>query len=76
MRLRGNFLWPAMWGRALYDDDPLNPLLADEYGIVIGTSHHEPMMRAHVEWSRYGTGAWDYRTNPEVLTDFWRTGIE
>lgn len=76
MRLRGNFLWPAMWGRAFYDDDPLNPLLADEYGIVIGTSHHEPMMRAHVEWSRYGTGAWDYRTNPEVLTDFWRTGIE
>ncbi len=76
LRLKGNFLWPAMWGRAFYDDDPVNPRLADEYGIVIGTSHHEPMMRAHVEWARYGEGAWDYRTNREVLRDFWRTGLE
>ncbi len=42
LRLKGNFLWPAMWGRAFYDDDSLNPKLADEYGIVISTSHHEP----------------------------------
>ena len=76
LRIRGNFLWPAMWGRAFYDDDPVNPQLAHEYGIVIGTSHHEPMMRAHVEWARYGKGAWDYRTNADVLRDFWRTGLE
>ncbi|MBN1427403.1 MAG: glycosyl hydrolase 115 family protein [Anaerolineae bacterium] len=76
LRMKGNFLWPAMWGRAFYDDDPVNPRLADEYGIVIGTSHHEPMMRAHVEWSRYGIGPWNYQTNEEILQAFWRRGIE
>jgi endo-1,4-beta-D-glucanase Y len=76
LRLKGNFLWPAMWGRAFYDDDPENPKLADEYGIVISTSHHEPMMRAHVEWERYGKGPWNYETNSETLREFWREGIE
>jgi hypothetical protein len=76
LRLKGNYLWPAMWGKAFHDDDPKNPQLADEYGVVIGTTHHEPMLRAHVEWERYGKGAWDYAKNPEVLRDFWRQGIE
>lgn len=76
LRLKGNYLWPAMWGRAFHDDDPKNPQLADEYGVVIGTTHHEPMLRAHVEWERYGKGAWDYAKNPEVLRDFWRRGIQ
>jgi hypothetical protein len=76
LRLKGNYLWPAMWGRAFHDDDPLNPKLADEYGVVIGTTHHEPMLRAHVEWERYGKGPWDYARNPEVLREFWRRGIE
>ncbi|GGF50160.1 glycosyl hydrolase 115 family protein [Echinicola rosea] len=76
LRLKGNFLWPAMWGRALYDDDPLNPVLADKYGVVIGTSHHEPLMRAHVEWSRYGEGDWNYATNEERLRTFWQEGME
>lgn len=76
LRLKGNFLWPAMWGRAFYDDDPENPRLADEYGIVISTSHHEPMMRAHVEWERYGSGPWNYETNTEKLREFWKEGIE
>ena len=49
LRLKGNFLWPAMWGNAFNEDDPENPRLADEYGIVMGTSHHEPMMRAQKE---------------------------
>jgi hypothetical protein len=76
LRLKGNFLWPAMWGRAFYDDDSLNPKLADEYGIVIGTSHHEPMMRAHIEWQRYGSGPWNYEKNAQNLQAFWRKGIE
>ncbi|WP_276510324.1 glycosyl hydrolase 115 family protein [Longimicrobium terrae] len=54
LRMRGNYLWPAMWGSAFYADDPQNARLADEYGVVIGTSHHEPMMRAHDEWRRFG----------------------
>lgn len=75
LRLKGNFLWPAMWGRAFYDDDPENPRLADEYGIVVSTSHHEPMMRAHVEWARYGKGPWNYEKNDSTLREFWREGI-
>lgn len=75
LRLKGNYLWPAMWGRAFADDDPRSPQLADEYGVVIGTSHHEPMMRAHVEWERHGNGPWDYTKNAEALRTFWRDGI-
>jgi hypothetical protein len=76
LRLKGNYLWPAMWGRAFYVDDPLNPKLADECGVVIGTSHHEPMMRAHAEWAQYGSGPWNYEKNEKVLQEFWREGIK
>ncbi|MBI1365445.1 MAG: glycosyl hydrolase [Alphaproteobacteria bacterium] len=76
LRLKGNFLWPAMWGKAFYDDDPLNGALADEMGVVIGTSHHEPMARAQEEWARYGHGPWDYEKNAKALRAFWRKGIE
>ncbi|MFN4296163.1 MAG: glycosyl hydrolase 115 family protein [Brevundimonas sp.] len=75
LRLKSNYLWPAMWGKAFSDDDPLNAVMADQWGVVIGTSHHEPMMRAHVEWERYGVGAWDYATNPDALRRFWREGV-
>jgi hypothetical protein len=75
LRLRANFLWPAMWGNAFADDDPASPALANEYGIVLGTSHHEPMMRAHVEWARYGKGPWNYTTSAEALRAFWAEGI-
>lgn len=76
LRLRGNFLWPAMWGNAFFDDDPLNGALADRMGVVISTSHHEPMGRAHAEWSRYGRGKWDYSVNAKVLDEFWTAGME
>lgn len=75
LRMKGNFLWPAMWGQSFYTDDPRNPELADEYGIVIGTSHHEPMMRAHAEWKRNGGGAWNYQTNAPALREFWKEGV-
>jgi hypothetical protein len=75
LRLKGNFLWPAMWGSAFNMDDPQNPVLADEYGIVMSTSHHEPMQRAQQEWRRVGRGAWNYEQNDSVLRAFWRDGI-
>lgn len=75
LRLKANFLWPAMWGNAFNDDDTANPALAAEYGIVVGTSHHEPMMRAHDEWRRYGKGPWNYATNADALRAFWAEGI-
>jgi hypothetical protein len=76
LRLKGNYLWPAMWNNAFNEDDPLNPKIADEYGIVMGNSHHEPMLRAQKEWTRHGKGPWNYATNPEVLTNFWEEGIK
>jgi hypothetical protein len=76
LRLKGNYLWPAMWGNAFNDDDKLDPALADEYGIVMGTSHHEPMDRAQQEWKRFGKGPWNYESNGDVLRDFWKKGIE
>lgn len=78
LRLRGNFLWPAMWGWAFYADDPANSRLADEMGIVMGTSHHEPMARNHQEWARKRSeyGAWNYLTNRRVIDNFFREGIE
>jgi hypothetical protein len=76
LRMKANYLWPAMWGNAFNDDDTLNPVLADKYGIVMGTSHHEPMLRAQQEWKRYGSGPWNYETNAAVLDSFWKKGIE
>lgn len=76
LRMKGNYLWPAMWGRSLWDDDPTSAPLADEMGVVLATSHHEPLMRSHVEWERHGEGPWDYEKNPEKLREFWREGME
>jgi len=76
LRLKSNYIWPAMWGNAFYDDDSLNIQAAKDYGIVIGTSHHEPLMRAHDEWRRYGTGKWNYDSNAVNLKTFWQKGME
>ncbi|KAF2509412.1 glycosyhydrolase [Flavobacterium zhairuonense] len=75
LRMKGNYLWPAMWGRMFYVDDPQNAVLADEYGIVMGTSHHEPLTRAHAEWGKE-KGKWDFNTNSETLINFWKDGIK
>lgn len=78
LRLKANYFWPAMWATAFNEDDPENPALADRYGIVMGTSHHEPMMRAHKEYTkrREEVGAWDYATNKKNLDKFFRDGLE
>ena len=78
LRLKGNFLWPAMWGWAFYADDPENLKTADAMGIIIGTSHHEPMARNHQEYARHRKewGAWNYQKNKDNLDRFFREGIE
>lgn len=92
LRLKGNFMWPAMWGWAFYADDSLNSKTANDMGIIIGTSHHEPMSRSHKEWHGHsdnpGTetqdlksrqeagGKWDYATNKANLDKFWKGGVE
>lgn len=78
LRLKANYLWPAMWDTAFNEDDEECPRLADEYGIVMGTSHHEPMMRAHKEYTRRrdSIGPWDYSKNPKRLDEFFHYGLE
>jgi len=67
-------------GNAFNLDDPENPRLADEYGVVVGTSHHEPMQRSQQEWLRnkqnYGNGEWNWLTNKEAIKRFFTEGIE
>jgi hypothetical protein len=78
LRLKANYLWPAMWGNAFNEDDPENPRLADEYGIVMGTSHQEPMVRSQQEWDRRYVntlGHWNYTKHADTLENFWREGI-
>jgi hypothetical protein len=76
LRMKANYLWPAMWSPSAFnEDDAANPVLADEFGIVMGTSHHEPMLRSQQEWRRRGVGEWDYRANAHGLQDFWTEGI-
>ncbi|MGW0574945.1 glycosyl hydrolase 115 family protein [Streptomyces sp. NPDC002920] len=57
LRLKANYLWPAVWGRAFAEDDPENHERAKEYGIVMGTSHEAPMMRGIEEWNRHAVAA-------------------
>lgn len=85
LRCKGNYLWPAMWSNSFSEDGKqapeANAELADKYGIIMGTSHHEPMCRAGVEWQRsyknYGTSnTWDFSKNEQAITDFWKGGIE
>ena len=77
LRLKANYLWPAMWSSAFNEDDPMNSVVADEYGIVMGTSHHEPMMRAHKEYTRRRkeVGPWDYIVNREGVDRFFQEGL-
>ena len=78
LRLKGNMLWPAMWSWAFYADDPENGKTADRMGVIIGTSHHEPMARNHQEYARKRKewGPWNYQTNQAKLDQFFREGIE
>ncbi|MBQ7156555.1 MAG: glycosyl hydrolase 115 family protein [Bacteroidaceae bacterium] len=78
LRLKGNMMWPAMWMWSFYADDPENGKLADRMGVMMGTSHHEPMARNHQEYARNRRewGAWNYQTNQAKLDQFFREGIE
>jgi hypothetical protein len=79
LRCKGNYLWPAMWSNAFNEDDPEDAPTADMYGIVMGTSHQEAMLRAQKEWDRLPRnvtgGSWNYANNPTALENFWREGL-
>lgn len=84
LRLKGNYLWPAMWTSSFSLDGPglANAELADEYGIVMSNSHHEPCLRHSEEWdlvkgedSVYGN-AWNFDRNKQGLINYWRDGLK
>lgn len=77
LRLKANYFWPAMWGTNFNEDDPESPRLADEMGIVMGTSHHEPMMRSHREYLKRKdeVGPWNYATNAQRIDKFFLDGM-
>ncbi|KAK3676622.1 hypothetical protein LTR78_003396 [Recurvomyces mirabilis] len=76
LRLRANYLWPAQWNSMFDVDDARSQPLADEYGIVMGTSHTEPMMRATKEWNVFGKGAWQWNTNNQSIYPFFVEGVQ
>ncbi len=84
LRLKANYMWPAMWASVFAEEGPgsLNEELADEYGIVVGNSHHEPCLRAGEEFKhsirdggKYGTD-WNFIRNREGITRFWADGLK
>lgn len=83
LRLKANFLWPAMWpgypnpGASFFTDDPETQRLAEEYGICVSTSHHEPMQRLSNEWfAENPDGSWNWLTNKDKITKFFEEGAE
>ncbi len=82
LRLKGNYMWPAMWDSVFSEEGPglASAELADVYGVIMGTSHHEPLCRAGAEWQRiyqrYGTdNTWSFVSNRDAITAFWKDGI-
>ena len=77
LRLRANVLWPAMHpGTRAFNFFPENKTLADEYGVVMGSSHAEPMLRDNVdEWSRDGSGEFNYVTNSAAVLRYWEDRV-
>ena len=91
LRLKANLIWPAMWsdsfavaGLPNLPNNGINgtgaagpnQILADKMGIVFGTSHQEPMGRNTPEWNTWYEGPWDYTTNKENITTYWKYGVE
>jgi hypothetical protein len=84
LRLKGNYIWPAMWTSSFALDGPgnLNEELADIYGVIVGASHHEPCLRASEEWDKvrgpdsiYGND-WNYQKNKIGLLRYWEDALK
>ncbi|MBR3399876.1 MAG: glycosyl hydrolase 115 family protein, partial [Prevotella sp.] len=88
LRLKANYLWPAMHpGTQAFNDDPENARLADDYAIVMGSSHCEQMLRNNEgEWKavnerakaegKSGLGDFNYITNRKTMQDYWETRVK
>jgi hypothetical protein len=72
LRLKANLVWPAMHKVTTpFNADPANARLADRYGIVMGSSHAEPMLRNNVgEWKALAED-FNYLANPTGVAKYW-----
>ena len=78
LRLKANYLWPAMHpGTQAFNADPENARLADDYAIVMGSSHCEQMLRNNEgEWKAVGNyGDFNYITNRQTMQDYWEERV-
>ncbi|KAB8246486.1 hypothetical protein BDV35DRAFT_404915 [Aspergillus flavus] len=75
LRNKANYYWPAMKQSMFYVDDPQNGIIAEYFGVVMGTSHTEPMTRATDEQSKFLSGSWDWTENSANVTAFMAEGV-
>ena len=82
LRLKGNYLWPAMWRSDFTLDHIENAILADKMGVIVGNSHHEPCCRSGQEFQilrhehpEYGS-EWSFLSNAEGISKFWEDGLK
>ena len=77
LRLRANFCWPAMHDcTRAFNHYPRNKQVADDYAIVMGSSHAEPMLRNNVdEWPRDRHDDWNPVTNLPGILDYWEQRV-
>ena len=73
LRLRANAIWPGMHtGTPGFFTIKGNKEMADSCGILIGTSHCEPLLRNNVaEWDHAKRGPYNYITNREQVQQYW-----
>jgi len=77
LRLRANYLWPAMHpGTAAFNSFPDDAKIANEYGIIMGSSHCEQMLRNNVsEWDENTFGEYNFATNPDGVLKYWEQRV-
>ena len=77
LRLHANYLWPAMHpGTAAFNSFTNDADLADSYGIVMGSSHCEQMLRNNVsEWDEQKYGEYNFVTNPDGVLKYWEERV-
>ena len=77
-RLKANLIWPAMHESTKpFYQIPGNARMAEDYAIVIGTSHAEPLMRNNVhEWDSRRRGPFNFLVNRDAMLDYWRERVD
>lgn len=78
LRLRANTIWPAMHECTVpFYYVKGNKEAADKYGIVVGTSHCEPLMRNSAgEWNQKKYGSYNYLINKENIKKYWTERLQ